>query len=90
MIARDKLDEIRERLDRASPAQWVSYIEGRDHWGGDDVIVTGIGGDRGPDIEVLGATKDDKDFIAHSRQDVQLLLDEVTRLYDEMDSGGRE
>ena len=90
MIPREKLAEIRDRLDRVSPAQWVSYIEGRDHWGGDDVIVTGVGGDRGPDIEVFGATKDDKDFIAHSRQDVELLLEEVTRLYGEMDSGTRE
>jgi len=54
-------------------------IEGRDHTSGSSFIVTGASGDRGPDIELTGATADDRDFIAHARQDIPRLVDEILR-----------
>jgi hypothetical protein len=35
---------------------------------------------RGEDINLIGASVADQDFIAHARQDVPRLLDEVQRL----------
>ena len=55
-------------------------IEGRDHTSGSSFIMTGPPQSRGEDIELSGATNDDQDFIAHARQDVPRLLDEVRRL----------
>jgi hypothetical protein len=34
----------------------------------------------GDDVELAGATIADQDFIAHARQDMALLLDEIERL----------
>ena len=42
--------------------------------------MTGEESARGDDIELSGATKADQDFIAHARQDVPRLLDEIERL----------
>ena len=69
------LDAVRARLTAATPGPWRSWIEGRDHESGSDFIETA-----GEDIELMGATHADQDFIAHARQDVELLLDEVERL----------
>lgn len=76
----EELYQIRQRCEKASLGPWKSYIEGRDHWGGDDVIITGVKGEIGEDIYLTGATDDDQDFIAHARQDIPRLLDEVERL----------
>jgi hypothetical protein len=35
---------------------------------------------RGEDLEIIGATIDDLDFIAHARQDIPALIAEVERL----------
>jgi len=74
------LEAIRARCEAASPAPWVSYVEGRDHTSGSSFIMTGEGENRGNDIELSGATTEDQDFIAHARQDVPRLLDEIKRL----------
>lgn len=76
----EELDQIRQRCDKASRGPWKSYIEGRDHLSGDSVIITGVKGEIGEDIYLTGATDDDQDFIAHARQDIPRLLDEVERL----------
>lgn len=55
-------------------------IEGRDHASGSSFIMTGPPGARGEDIELSGATADDQDFIAHARQDVPRLLEEIRRM----------
>lgn len=55
-------------------------IEGRDHTSGSSFIMTGPPGARGTDIELLGATIDDQEFIAHARQDVPRLVAELQRL----------
>ena len=76
----EELDEIRRRCEKASAGPWKSYVEGRDHWGGDSFILTGDGENRGEDLYISGATNDDQDFIAHARQDIPRLLDEIARL----------
>lgn len=42
--------------------------------------MVGEGSSRSSDIELAGATIADQDFIAHARQDVPRLLEEVARL----------
>ncbi len=66
---------MRKRCAAATPGPWMSYIEGRDHTSGSSFIMTS-----GEDIELTGATDEDQDFIAHARQDVPELLEEVYRL----------
>lgn len=71
---------IRARCDAATKAPWESFVEGRDHNGGDSFIRTGGLDDSSPDLYVAGGTTQDQDFIAHARQDVPRLLAEVERL----------
>lgn len=73
-IKQSQVEEIKKRLASASPGAWVSYVEGRDHTSGCSFIMTGVGGERGQDIELTGATDSDQDFIAHARQDIELLV----------------
>jgi hypothetical protein len=75
-----ELDEIRERCNRAYPGPWRSMIEGRDHQSGSSFILRESASARGADLELSGASAADQDFIAHAREDVPLLLDEVQRL----------
>jgi len=75
-----ELDEIRQRTNAATPAPWESFVEGRDHLGGSNFIRTGGLDDNCPDIEMLASTVADQDFIAHARQDIPRLLDEITAL----------
>ena len=75
-----QLAEILSRAEKASPGPWKSFVEGRDHSSGSSFIRVGPDGDRRPDIEILGGTTADQDFIAHARQDVPLLVAEIRRL----------
>ena len=79
-ISPEELKAIADRCDRASPGPWISMVEGRDHDSGSSFIMRGRPGERGEDIELSGATPDDQDFIAHARQDIPRLLEEVWRL----------
>lgn len=49
---------IQERCDKATKGPGVSYVEGRDHGCGSNFIMTDA-----EDIELLGATVVDQDFI---------------------------
>ncbi|HTW69077.1 MAG TPA: hypothetical protein VME47_04245 [Acetobacteraceae bacterium] len=69
------LDEIEARLRAATPGPWKSYVEGRDHTSGSSFVAT-----PSSDIELAGATVADQDFIAHAREDLPRLLNEVRRL----------
>ena len=80
VLSNEELAAIRRRCDAASPGPWVSYVEGRDHTSGSSFIITGAGATRGLDIELTGATIADQDFIAHARQDIPRMLDEIGRL----------
>lgn len=71
------LAAILQRAEQATPGPWKSYIEGRDHFGGSDFIMTA-----GEDIELMGATEADYDFVAGARQDIPLLVAEIRRLWE--------
>ena len=93
----EEIIAIRKRVEMATKGPWKSYIEGRDHSSGNDFIMTGISESediwtegRGPDIELTGATKADQDFIANARQDIPKLLDEVTKLKEEINNLKRQ
>ena len=76
----EELAAIKARCAAATPGPWKPYIEGRDHVSGSSFIMTGEGVARGEDIELTGATEADYDFIAHARQDMPRLLEEVEGL----------
>ena len=75
-----ELQDVRSRCDAASEGPWKASIEGRDHASGSDIIMTRKGVGRGEDIEMSGGTTADYDFIAHARQDVPRMLEEIARL----------
>ncbi|OWQ45391.1 hypothetical protein CDL60_19200 [Roseateles noduli] len=64
----------------AQPGPWASHVEGRDHQSGGSFIMTGSGAGRGDDIELSGATVEDLDFIAASRQAIPMLISEIRSL----------
>lgn len=70
-----EIEEIKARYRRATPEPWTSFVEGRDMYGADTFIRTG-----GEDIYLAGATVADQDFIAHARQDIPRLIEELERL----------
>ena len=70
-----RIKEIEKRCNKATKGPWISFVEGRDHLSGSDFIKTA-----GEDIELIGATIDDQDFIANARQDVPWLVNEIYRL----------
>ena len=79
-VAIEELRAIRARCDAATRGPWRAFIEDRDHESGSDFIMTGGPQDRGPDLEISGATRADLDFIAHARQDIPRLLDLIATL----------
>jgi hypothetical protein len=86
-MTNQELEAIKARYEATSVAPWVSFIEGRDCESGSSFIMTGIpkgehiwGENRGEDLEIIGATNADLDFIAHARQDIPRLLEEIERL----------
>ena len=70
-----RLEQIRERCNRATEGPWISFVEDRDHTCGSNFIKTSEN-----DIELIEATVDDQDFIANARQDILWLISEVCRL----------
>lgn len=82
VLEEKELEGIRCRCDAATSGPWTAYIEGRDHTSGSDFIMTGVFGDpdHGNDLEITGATIADYDFIAHARQDIPKLLEEIERI----------
>ena len=75
MISEKELAEIRKRAEAATPGPWKAFVEDRDFQSGSSFIQT-----QGEDIELIGATEEDYDFIANARQDIPKLLDEIERL----------
>jgi hypothetical protein len=78
------LEEVRKRCEAATPGPWISLIEGRDHTSGDSVIVRGINRSE-EDLYMTGGTEADQDFIAHARQDIPILIDEIDRLLSHLE-----
>jgi hypothetical protein len=87
-VSETELDQIEQRCRAASKPPWESFIEGRDHWGGDNFIRVGGMDDSELDMYVsrstakglVPASDADLDFVAHARQDLPVLLAEVRRL----------
>lgn len=79
ILSEEELIIIKERCNKTTKAPWVSYVEGRDHGCGSNFIMTGD-----EDIELIGATIEDQDFIAHARQDIPKLLQEIKRLKQQL------
>ena len=84
MITNEELKQIEERCIRAQLGPWKAYIEGRDHESGTDFIMTGEGKQRGEDIEMIGATDADFDFIANARQDIPRLVNEIREMKEKL------
>jgi hypothetical protein len=86
----DGLDQITARAEASLPGPWEAFVEGRDHWSGDDFIRTGGLDDEAPDMYVYLSYWNDEpsqqataavlDFIAAARQDIPRLVAEVQRL----------
>ena len=85
-VTEEMLRAIEERCKAASPGPWKAFVEGRDHFGGDDMIRIGGLDDSEPDMYVSRdrkpASEADLDFIASARQDLPMLVAEVRRLRD--------
>ena len=82
MMKDTEIKQIQERCERATKGPWISFVEGRDHTSGCSFIRTA-----GDDIELTGASADDQDFIAHARQDIPALIEEICRLRKILDEG---
>lgn len=80
MLDKVRLAEIENRLNQTTPGPWTSFVESREMFSGSDFIRTG-----GDDIYLTGATVADQDFIAHARQDIEILIKEVFRLTNELE-----
>jgi hypothetical protein len=78
-LSDEYLSEVRKRCEEATSGPWVSFIEGRDHMSGESFIQRSLD-DSVEDLYLRGATVEDQDFIAHARQDIPILLDEIERL----------
>ena len=89
-ISEAELEDMEARALAATAAPWEAFVEGRDHFSGDDFIRTGGLDDASPDMYVslafwerpgpVPAPPPDLDFIAAARQDVPRLVKEVRRL----------
>ena len=73
-ISDQEFDRIEERARMAASGPWSSFVEGRDHTSGSSFIQTPAS-----DIELLGASIADQNFIAHARDDIPRLLAEIRR-----------
>ncbi|MFT3775132.1 MAG: hypothetical protein QM820_58035 [Minicystis sp.] len=67
---RARLEEILDRCAAAAPPPWTSFVEGRDHVSGSDMIARDTGDDDHDDLEIVGASAADLDFIATARHDL--------------------
>jgi len=80
MITEEELNEIENRWAQTQNGPWKAYIEDRDHESGSSFIMTGEGATRQEDIELVGATIADYDFIANAKQDIPRLINEIRSL----------
>ena len=80
MLTESELIEIENRLNKSQNGPWKAFIEGRDHESGSSFIRTGTEKNRQVDIEMIGATIADYDFIANAKQDIPKLINEIREL----------
>jgi hypothetical protein len=83
-MSTQRYEEIRARCNAARPGPWTAFVEGRDFDSGSSIIRIGEGTTSSEDLYLTGDSQAvpaaDFDFIAHVRQDVPFLLDEIERL----------
>jgi hypothetical protein len=79
-LSEKEILDMEARIRASSPGPWKSMIEGRDHTSGSSFIMVGDPSSRGNDIELMGATTADQDFIASAKQDMPKLINEIRRL----------
>jgi hypothetical protein len=82
-----EMSAIKQRYEKATAGKWFAILEGRDQTGGSSFIITGVhdaddvhNKNRGEDFYITGAGNHDLDFIAHARQDIPQLVQEIERL----------
>ena len=66
-----RLEKIEARVKNATPGPWESFREGQNHED-DSFIRTG-----GKNLYVTGGGEHDQEFIAHARQDIPFLLEQL-------------
>lgn len=71
----DEIAIIKKRCDAATQGPWKFFLEGRDHLSGSSFIQTSV-----DDIYLHGATDADQEFIAHAREDIPKLLEEISKM----------
>lgn len=86
-LTSDYLMEVQKRVEAATPGPWTSFIEGRDHLGGESIIRMSMD-DSIDDLFLNGASIADREFIAHAREDIPLLLRDIERLKKLLISNG--
>ncbi|MBM6499398.1 hypothetical protein [Flavobacterium macrobrachii] len=80
MLTEKELVDIETRANQTQNGPWKAYIEGRDHESGSNFIMTGVEENRGEDIEMIGATIADYEFIANAKQDIPKLTAQIREL----------
>ena len=84
MLTPKQLKEIRERADKATPGEWEDETWGT-YYTPEGIGLTSVGGIRYVSSwEEFKQDKKDVEFIAHARQDIPALLDEVDRLNNKL------
>lgn len=89
LMTDQRLAEIERRVSSSTPAPWVSYWEGRDHWGGASFVMMHRGEHQCDLYLHFDCVENseaqrlaDQDFIAHAREDIPALIEEIRRLHD--------
>jgi hypothetical protein len=67
---RARLEAILDRCAAATPPPWTSFIEDRDHVSGSDLIARDTDDPAYDDLEIVGASASDLDFLAAARHDL--------------------
>jgi hypothetical protein len=76
----ENLKEIRKRWEASSPGPWIASVEGRDHPTGGETFIMRGENRVADDLYLIGGSIADYDFVAHAKQDIPVLLDEIDRL----------
>ena len=85
MTDKRRISEIRARCEAATPGRWV--------WFRDSILASEKGGfvlssclyNDGSELGYLDITQGDADFIAHAREDIPWLLDQLDKARAEID-----
>jgi len=79
-ISEAELKEILDRCKAATAGPWESFVEGRDHFGGDHFIRRGGLDDSVEDRYITAWRLEHQHFIAAAREDIPRLVAEIRRM----------